>query len=151
MRIDEKRREDQTDDVIPPKLTEMRPTISPRVSKGTDVRKYQVDAEEVDAADVSDKESRRSEERGEQFLEVHKALEIPMEDVETIPRKRSSRGGQFWKLDLQPQIPASRGREFSAWVSREQKRIHEGSGKRGDIKPREWVRDYPCDRLGGAC
>ena len=58
--------------------------------KGTDVRKCQVDAEEVDAADVSDKESEGLKRRGEQFLEVSKALEIPMEDTETFRERESS-------------------------------------------------------------
>ena len=87
--------------------------------KDTDVRKYQVDADEVDAADVSDKESEGLKRRGEQVLEVRKALEIPMEDVETIRERELARRSV---LEAGPAAAnsASRGREFSAWVSREQ-------------------------------
>ena len=52
-------------------------------AKGTDVREYQVDAGEVDAADVSNKESKCLKRRGEQFLEVRKVLETPVQDTGT--------------------------------------------------------------------
>ena len=57
--------------------------------------------------------------RGEQVLEVRKALEIPMEDVETIRERELARRSV---LEAGPAAAnsASRGREFSAWVSREQ-------------------------------
>ena len=45
-------------------------------AKGTDV---QVGAEEVDVADLSNKESKGLKRRGEQFLEVRKVLEAPRE------------------------------------------------------------------------
>ena len=52
-------------------------------AKGTDVQEYQVGAEEVDVADVSNKESKSLKRRGEQFLDVRKALEMPMQDTGT--------------------------------------------------------------------
>ena len=90
--------------------------------KSTDVRKYQADAEEVDAADVSDKESEGLKRRGEQFLEVSKALEIPMKDTETI-RERELVRRSVSEAGPAAAKSASRGREFSAWVSREHRRI----------------------------
>ena len=86
---------------------------------GTDVGKYQVDAREAGAADVSDKESEGLKRRGEQFLEVREALEIPMEDVETI-RERELARRSVLEAGAAAVSSASRGREFSAWVSREQ-------------------------------
>ena len=51
-------------------------------AKGTDVQEYQVGAEEeVDVADISDKESKGLKRRGEQFLEVRNVLETPMQDT----------------------------------------------------------------------
>ena len=85
--------ENCTDDVIPEAHGDAADDTTENV-KGTDVRKYQVDTGEVDAADVSDRESEGLKRRGEQFLEVRKVLEIPMEDAETL-RER----------ELQPQIP----------------------------------------------
>ena len=46
-------------------------------AKDTADRKYQVGAEEVDAADVSNKDAEGLKKRGEQFLEARKALEMP--------------------------------------------------------------------------
>ena len=75
--------ENCTDDVI----SEARGSVADDTAdnaKGTDVQEYQVGAGEVDAADVFDEEYRDLRKRGKQFLEVRKALEIPMEDTETI-------------------------------------------------------------------
>ena len=57
-------------------------------AKGTDVQEHQVGAEEIDVADVSNKESKGLKRRGEQFLEVRKVLEAPMRDTGTA-RERS--------------------------------------------------------------
>ena len=110
--------ENHTDDVI----TETHGVVADDTAenaKVSAVRKYQVDAGEVDAADVSDKESDGLKRRGEQFLEIRKALEIPMEDVETIRERELARRSV---LEAGPAAAnsASRGREFSAWVSQEQ-------------------------------
>ena len=75
--------ENRTDDVIPEAHGDAADDTTENV-KGADVREYQVDAGEDDAADVSDKESEGLKRRGEQFLQVRKPLEIPMEDSETI-------------------------------------------------------------------
>ena len=98
------------DDVIP-EVHGDAASDTTEIVNGTDVRKYQVDAAEVDAADVSDKESEGLKRRGEQFLEVRKALEIPMEDVETIRERELAR-----RSVLEPTAAnsASRGRELSA-------------------------------------
>ena len=82
--------ENRTEDVIPETHEDAADDITKSV-KSTDVRKYQADAEEVDAADVSDKESEGLKRRGEQFLEVSKALEIPMKDTETIRERERAR------------------------------------------------------------
>ena len=110
--------ENHTDEEIPEAHGEAADDITESV-KGTDVQKYQVDTEEVDAADVSDKESEGLKRRGEQFLVVRKALEIPREDVEPIRERELARRSV---LEAGPAAAnsASRGREFSAWVSREQ-------------------------------
>ena len=89
------------------------------IAKGTDVRKYQVDAGEVGAADLSDKEFKGLKSRGEQFLEVRKALDIPVVDTETI-RERELVRRSVSEAGLAAANSASRGREFSAWVCREQ-------------------------------
>ena len=117
----ENRRETQenhADDVIPETHGDAADDITESV-KGTDVRKYQVDAEEVDAADVSDKESEDLKRHGEQFIEARKALEIPMEDVEIIRHRELARRSVL-EAGLAAANSASRGREFSAWVCREQ-------------------------------
>ena len=44
--------------------------------------------EEVDAADVSNKDSKGLKRRGEQYLEVRKALEMPMQDTNSVSRER---------------------------------------------------------------
>ena len=54
-------------------------------AKGTDIQEYQVGAEEVDVADVSNKESRR---RKEQFLEARKVLETPMQGADTARERK---------------------------------------------------------------
>ena len=64
-------------------------------AKGTDVQEYQVGVEEVDAADVSNKESKGLKRRGEQFLEVHKALEDSDARYWDCTREESSRRGRF--------------------------------------------------------
>ena len=88
-------------------------------AKGTDVQEYQVGAEEVDVADVSNKESKGLKRRGEQFLEVRKALEMPMQDTGTARERKLAKGSV---LETEPAAvnSASREREFSATVSREQ-------------------------------
>ena len=78
--------EDRTDDVIPEAHGGAADDTT-EIVKDTDVREYQVGAGEVDAADVSDKEFEGLKRRGEQFLEVRKALEIPMVDTETISER----------------------------------------------------------------
>ena len=110
--------ENHTDDVIAETHGDAADDIT-ESTKGTDVRKYQADAEEVDAADVSDKEFEGLKKRGEQLLEVRNALEVPMEDVETIRERELARGSA---LEAGPAAAnsASRGRECPAWVSREQ-------------------------------
>ena len=110
--------ENHTDDAIPETHGDAADDITESV-KGTDVRKYQADAEEVDAAHVSDKEFEGLKWRGEQFLEVRKALEVPMEDVETI-REREVAMGSVLEAGPAAANSASRGREFYAWVSRDQ-------------------------------
>ena len=107
--------ENRTDDVIPEAHGDAADDTT-EIVKGTDVRKYQVDAGEVGAADVPDKESEGLKRRGEQFLEVRKALEIPMEDVETI-RERELARRSVSEAGPATANSASRG---SAWVSREQ-------------------------------
>ena len=82
--------ENDTDDVIPEAHGDAADDTT-EIVKGTDVRKYQVDAGEVGTADVSDKKAEGLKRRGEQFLEVRKALEIPMEDVETIRERELAR------------------------------------------------------------
>ena len=109
--------ENRTEDVIPETHEDAADDITKSV-KSTDVRKYQADAEEVDAADVSDKESEGLKRRGEQFLEVSKALEIPMKDTETI-RERELVRRSVSEAGPAAAKSASRGGEFSAWVSRE--------------------------------
>ena len=113
-----KAQENRTDDVIPEAHGDASDDTTENV-KGTDVRKYQVDAEEVDAADVSDKESEGLKTRGEQFLEVRTALEIPMEDAETV-RERELVRSSVWEAGPAAANSASQRREFSVWVSREQ-------------------------------
>ena len=90
----------------------MQPTITTEIVKGTDVRKYPVDAGELGATDVSDKESEGLKRRGEQFFEVRKALEISMEDVETIRERELARR---LVLEAGPAAAnsASQGRELS--------------------------------------
>ena len=110
--------ENRTDDVIPEAHGDAADNTTDNV-KGTYVREYRVGAEEVDVADVSDKESEGLRRRGEQFLEVRKALEIPMEDTETI-RERELVRRSVSEAGPAAANSASRGREFSAWVSREQ-------------------------------
>ena len=88
-------------------------------AKGTDVQEYQVGAEEVDVADVSNQESKGLKRRGEQFLEVRKVLETLVQETGT------ARGRQLVRrsvLEAEPAAAnsASRERELSAWVSREQ-------------------------------
>ena len=106
--------EDRTDDVIPEAHGDAADDTTENV-KDTDVRAYQVGAGEVDAADVSDEGVKR---RGEQFLEVRKALDIPMVDIETI-RERELVRRSVSEAGPAAANSAPRGREFSAWVSRE--------------------------------
>ena len=70
-------------------------------------------------ADVSNKESKGLKRRGEQFLEVRKVLETLMQDTGTARERKLVRRSV---LEAEPAAAnsASRGREFSAWVSREQ-------------------------------
>ena len=110
--------EDRTDDVIPEAHGDAADDTTEKV-KDTDVRAYQVGAGEVDAADVSDKEFEGVKRRGEQFLEVRKALDIPMVDIETI-RERELVRRSVSEAGPAAANSAPPGREFSAWVSREQ-------------------------------
>ena len=74
--------ENRTDDVI----SEAHGNVADDTAenaKGTDVQEYQVGAEEVDVADVSNKDSKGLKRRGEQFLEVRQVLETPMQDTRT--------------------------------------------------------------------
>ena len=80
--------ENRTNDVIPEAHGDAADDTTKNV-KGTDVRKYQVDAGEVDVAYLSDKESEGLKRRGEQFLELRKALEIPMDDAELSAKESS--------------------------------------------------------------
>ena len=96
--------EDGTDDVIPEAHGDAADDTTENV-KDTDVREYHVGAGGVDAADVSDKEVKGLKRRGEQFLEVRKALEIHGRYLD-CPRERTC------SCELS-------GRELSAWVSRE--------------------------------
>ena len=73
-------------------------------AKGTDVQEYQVGAEEIDMADVSNEEPEGLKRRAEQFFEARKALEIPMQDAETV-RERKLVRSSFWKPNLQLRIP----------------------------------------------
>ena len=58
-------------------------------AKGTDVQEYPVGAEEVDVADVSNKESKGLKRRGEQFLEVCKVLETQEATYWDCPREKA--------------------------------------------------------------
>ena len=77
MRIDEK-----TDDVSSQAHGDVADDTAEE-AKGT------VGAEEVDVADVSNEESKGLRRRGEQFLEVRKVVETPMQDAETAARESS--------------------------------------------------------------
>ena len=57
-------------------------------AKDTADQEYRVGVEEVDAADVSNKESNSFQWRGEQFLDVRKALEMPMKDTGTARERK---------------------------------------------------------------
>ena len=82
-------------------------------AKGTGVREYQVGAEEVDVADVSDKkEAEGLKKRREQFLEARRALEMPMQDIGTA-RERELANGSRLETEL---AAVKRGRESSARV-----------------------------------
>ena len=59
--------ENHTDDVIPEAHGDAADDTT-GIVKGMDIRKYQVDAEEAGAGDVSDKKSEGLKRRGEQFL-----------------------------------------------------------------------------------
>ena len=73
-------------------------------AKGTGVQEYQVGAEEVDVADLSNKETEGLKRRGEQFLEVRKALEMPMQDTETA-RERELVRRSVLEAELVPTGP----------------------------------------------
>ena len=57
-------------------------------AKGTADQEYQVGVEEVDAADVSNKEGEGLQKRGKQFLEVRKAPEMPTQDTGTTRERK---------------------------------------------------------------
>ena len=103
-------RENRTDDVS----SEVQPTI-PRSMP----RARRVGVEEVDAADVSNKDAKGLKRRGEQFLEVRRVLEMPVQDTGTA-RERKLAKRSVLEAELTAANSASREREFSAWVSREQ-------------------------------
>ena len=88
-------------------------------AKDTADQEYRVGVEEVDAADVSNKESKGLKRRGEHFLEVRKVLETPMQDTGTARERKLVRRSV---LEAEPAAAnsASREREFYAWVSRKQ-------------------------------
>ena len=52
-------------------------------------------AKEVDAANVSNKEAEGLKKRGEQFLEVRTALEVPMQDTGTARERMLAKGVGF--------------------------------------------------------
>ena len=101
-------------------------------------------------------ESKSLKRRGEQFLEVRKVLKTPMQDTGTA-RERKLVRRSVWEAEPAAANSASREREFSAWVSREQDASKakenlnnldtKAPAKRGDIKLRERVRNTPCDHL----
>ena len=85
-------------------------------AKETDVQEYQVGEEEVDVADVSNKESKGLKRRGEQFFKERKVLETPMQSTVTARERKLVR----WSgLEAEPAAvnSASREREFSSRVS----------------------------------
>ena len=108
--------ENRTDDVIPEAHGDAADDTT-EIVKGTDVRKYQVDAGEVGAADVSDKESEGLKRCGEQFLEVRKALEMPMEDVETIRERELARRSSFGSWTCSRKFRVTRKRVLCLGVS----------------------------------
>ena len=77
-------------------------------AKGTDVQEYQVGAEEVDVADVSNKESTGLRRRGKQFFEEHKVLETPMQGTVTT---RESKLVRRSVLEAEPAAANSASRE----------------------------------------
>ena len=116
-------------------------------AKGTDVQEYQVGTEEVDVAGVSNKESKGPRKCGEQFFEVRKVLETPIQDGETAREKKLVRRSG---LEAEPAAAnfASREREFSVWVSREQ----DASKAKENLtnldtkvisRLHKWARNYP--------
>ena len=118
-------------------------------AKGTGVQEYQVGAEEVDVANVFNKESKGLKRRGDQFLEVRKVLETPMQDTGTARERKLVRRSV---LEAEPAAAnsASRAGEFSAWVPREQDAPEAKENLNNlDTKAlgREVVRNYPCDHL----
>ena len=124
-------------------------------ANGTDVQEYQVGAEEVDVADVSNKESKGLKRRGEQFLQVRYVLASPMQDTGTVRKRKLVRRSAL-EADPAAANSASRDIEFSARVSREQdtskakENLNDLDTKalgRGDIKLRERVRNYSFDHL----
>ena len=88
-------------------------------AKDTADQEYRVGVEEVDAADASNKESEGLKSRGEQFLEVRKAVEMPVQDTGTA-RERNLAKKSVLEAEPAAANSASREREFSARVSREQ-------------------------------
>ena len=78
-------------------------------------QEYQVGVEEVDAADVSNKEAEGLNKRGKQFLEVRKALEMPTQDTGTARERKLAKRSV---LETKPAAvnSVSRGRESSARV-----------------------------------
>ena len=85
------------------------------IAKGTADQEYQVGAEEVDVADISNKEPKGLKRRGEQFLEVRKVLETRTQDTGTARERKCVRRSV---LESEPAAAnsASREREFSARV-----------------------------------
>ena len=65
-------------------------------------------------ADVSNKESKGLKRLGEQFLEVRKVLETPMQDTGTARERKLVRRSVL-EAELAAANSASREREFSAW------------------------------------
>ena len=85
-------------------------------AKDTADQQYQVSVDEVDVADISNREAEGLKKRGEQFLQV---LEMPMQDTGTARDRKLAKGSV---LETEPAAvkSASREREFSVRVSREQ-------------------------------
>ena len=97
-------RENRTDDVSSEAHGDVADDTTEN-AKGTDV---QVGAEEVDVADLSNKESKGLKRCGEQFLEVRKVLEMPMQDTGTARERKLVRRSV---LEAEPAAVNSASRE----------------------------------------